>query len=409
MKPLLPALALLLIHPLCYAALCQPANDPTGAAPAHWSKWQISASYMNYGSILLGIRGERIAVQDEPKFIIKERKVQLEPIWADQVDWALYQHLSKQTLAKFVLYFDTDGQGNQRLCRIEEQDITDDYRERVQVQEDKDLPVTPPTTADLQAIHRQQWLYDANNRLLTYEQMHLDDESKRWQTSSRSCYRYNPAGAITLIAKPEGRACNEIAPQDIQAQFVYDATGHLLRSITSNPNMESTPSGYSWVNHPIVILYDQDGKPKATYREDSANQPYRAPNIDLDKYARNTWSIRDASALNFAWHEEGFKMSGRSWQIVTIPTAALQEEDSVSFFLYSATDNPHMLAKGKTDSNGVVNMGKDRNKVWLALQDSTKLTFFVSGTRAYLLTKQINQQSWLSCLNPARNALTDCP
>lgn len=409
MKQLLSAIALLMAHSFCSAELCQPASNPSQSAPAHWTVRPISASYMNYGSVLLGIRGERVAIQDDPQIIIKDRKVQLEPVWADRVDWALYQHLSKLELAKFVLYFDTDSQGKQRLCRIEERDITDDYRERARAQADKDLPVTPPTATDLQTTRRQQWLYDANNQLLANEQMNLDDESKHWQTSSRSCYQYNPAGAITLIAKPEGRACNAIAPQDIQTQFVYDATGHLLRKITGGPNLESTQSGYNWVNHPIVILYDHDGKPKTTYREDSANQPYRAPNIDLDKYARNTWLIRDAAALNFAWHDEGFKMSGRNWQIVAIPSAALQEDNSAIYSLYRPTDNPHILVRGKTDSNGLVNMGKGRNKVWQALQDPAKQTFFVSGTRAYLLTKQINQQTWLNCQNPAKNTLADCP
>lgn len=409
MKLQFPTLALLLIHPLCNAALCQPGSDPTQAVPTHWTARQISTSYMDYGSVLLGINGERVAILNEPKTIIKDRKVQLEPVWADQVDWALYQHLSKQELARFVLYFDTDSQGKLRLCRIDELELSDAYRERADTQADKKLSVTPPSAADLQATYRQQWFYDASNNLLAYEQMNLDDERKRWQTTSLSCYQYNPAGAITLLAKPEGRACNEITPQDIQQRFVYDTADHLLRSITGTARMERLQNQYDMAIRSVVTIYAEDGSPAATYQEDSSNQPYRAPSVDVRKFARDIWSIRDAAALSFAWRDEGFKMSGRSWQIVAIPTAALQEEDSVSFSLYSPTDNPHMLAKGKTDSNGLVNMGKDRNKVWQALQDPAKQTFFVSGTRAYLLTRQIDQQTWRNCQNPAKNAPTDCP
>ena len=375
-------------------AVCHTDALPDQAAPTNWKKIRVDESVVGTGDYLLGISGERIyAGGTQPEIRLQDKRAKLESIWADRVDWSVYQYTASNKSAGMSVYFDGDAKGDQHICRIENEELSN------VIYSDNEDEIEPESV-DLKLVGVEQLRYDMNGLLLAVESKYWNEEGKRWEARPANCYQHTTAGNLASVAFVESGSCSVLAPKDIQTRYVYGADNHLLRIISKEIRSEMGKEQYEQVEYPMIDVYDTAGKLSAEYRVDVSGTPFRklrAP-ATASSNIRDTWVMEDPPR-DFIFTDNW----NRNWVIVSVP--ADQKIDYYSMELPGL----NTLAKGKTNKQGLVKIKKSADAIRQALYQLDTVVAFYSEGQVFVLTPAVGAELWNSCLNPENTTREACP
>jgi len=425
MKSFLLVLIVAGLFPGRVDAVCDPASaglaegrEPP-AANRTWSVVHVETRRLETDSVLLGLDGSRVRSTgefvDAPSFAPGSPGALRS--WVERVDWSAYGRSSLRLRPSSELFFDTDEKGARRLCRIESRVLTDQAKERQDLEKEswRRLGGANPAekhrelTADELQIDVVRTFDYAPTGLLVRSLLwrrELGRPSEPWEFFESRCLRQTAAGTVTGFAVRTHPACMAGSePEDIQ--MVHDAGGRLLRTISVD-HAESPRDGVP--PRMRVVLYREHGKPRVFYAQDSrTGRPYRlVESSDLYARTRNDILVVDEKHMLVRWDEVG------KWSILTVPVKAVDPAGNKASYLPDPwtvdADGVKTLLSGTIREDGRIAISKDqRAAIWSALTDDASLVIFSKYPDRIVLVPAVANERWKSCLDPAATTGAACP
>ena len=222
------------------------------------------------------------------------------------------------------------------------------------------------------------------------------DEQAILKRESSECFYYDKADAYVGASVPAGNGCPADAPIKLDQRYVYQVDGKLLRQINAEKRMPGLYGKPFVTSAARVIIYNEQGEPRAEYAADDAQRYYRrsiAPKDDVTRY-HGVIAISSAASI------DPRSLSGSAapgfWQFYSVPSRVVNEDAS--------NDPRYLLASGDQPAISKA----DREKVWKALQrPDHDLLFDAQGK--FLLVPGTPVTLWKACVNHQLVTRNDCP
>jgi hypothetical protein len=374
-------------------AQARPLCEPTSAKgnPA-WSRIYVKNDDLKAGRQLLGLDGSRIRVRDTWPPVPGENGASNRP-WHTRVDWTSYAQPADDAPSSTVLYFDTDESGTRFPCRVEAREWTEQFLTRSG--QSQSLP--KPTAADIRVSALTKLAYDSHGRIAGVIEYRLDDQRAALARTTTECFHYNKTDGFLGASIEEADACTSASPARIQERFVYTADGKLLRRIDSEKTMAGLDGKPFVTREAHVLVFDEQGQPRAEYVENEEKRHYRrnlADKDDLTKYRAikliASAKVIDVAAIQAA-SPPGF------WQFFSLPTKVANADDGVN-------DARYLVASGQNQPVSA----SDKEKLW-DLLNRPGHDLILDAQGRFILVPEILPPVWKACVSLDANTPAACP
>lgn len=348
------------------------------------------------GAQLLGLDGSRVTAAYRIEPLVKEGKLLVPAPWPNRVDMPLYDQAT-EGLSEWSRYvFEQAGRG-WRVVRVESIRAPDDEN----------------PAPSVQTVER--FRYDSTDRLVAWGQWQVS-ETGSLEPSDQRCFRYRDDGKLVAYLQGAGLTDCDRADAQRQAdevwQAVYDDKGALLRllqTLPARPSIDGTPGK----PRERVTLYRPEGESTAYIETDNEGQPVqRAIRKPTSDYEFEPGRIK-LGGVNFRILVDDGELPGESfpvphaaWSIVRLgPVTSWQSDASIQIY-----EPQKVLAKGKTDKKGFVNLTPAlQATVWQEVQAFPGRVFIrIPPRQPFELVVAYPADRWAHCLDSTKNTEADC-
>lgn len=344
----------------------------------------------------LGLDGRRVAAPSGfPRFVQRGNRIELEPIWQTQVDWAAYAVSSSLSVARDQpstrLYFERQRDGSRRLCRIESLAVVQGAGGRA------------PQAAVARVA---EFDYGAQGRLARVIEHFWRDvgEPGVWDRPSQVCYRYDahgyPAGQLDGVTGD----CAQASWSDAQARYVNADDGRLLRRLHHGGVMDART--LALLPTRFVDTYDAQGGVvhRYQYTEGAGAARLARPEDGRDAWRADELVLDDAIAIQIG-APNAAPDDRPDWRFDLFKAEFLTQD---RFYLPEAIDTA--LAAGRADDEGMIALSPALEADLLEqVRSAPGRVVLRVGQDQYRLWPTVADAVWTACQDPGRNAPADCP